>query len=88
MTGNAEEELAALPLMVRLVDAARILGMGRGKAYALASADAFPVPIVRIGKRMFVRKVSLVQYLTRPDEGVDVSPHTLMVDAPTLEEVA
>ena len=42
--------LADLPPGLGLEAAARLLGIGRSNAYALARAEQFPVPLIRIGK--------------------------------------
>lgn len=42
-------EIAALPVMVDLLTAGRVLGIGRTTAYALVRAGEFPCPVVRVG---------------------------------------
>jgi hypothetical protein len=42
-------DVAHLPVMVDLLTAARVLGIGRTTAYALARAGDFPCPVVRVG---------------------------------------
>ncbi|MER6007967.1 helix-turn-helix domain-containing protein [Nonomuraea angiospora] len=42
------------PLVIGVVEAGRMLGMGRTKAYRLARAGQFPCPILRIGGRYTV----------------------------------
>lgn len=46
-----------------LMDAARLLGMGRTKAYALARQGGFPVPLVRVGQRLRVPTAPLLAML-------------------------
>ncbi|WP_241479752.1 DNA-binding protein [Nocardiopsis lucentensis] len=43
------DELKQLPPTIDLMTAARILGIGRTKAYELARVDDFPCRVVRIG---------------------------------------
>lgn len=45
------EEVAALPVVVDLLTAGSVLGMGRCASYELARAGAFPVPVLKIGSR-------------------------------------
>lgn len=42
--------LRALPPVLTLEEAATLLGIGRTSAYTLAKNEAFPVPVLRIGK--------------------------------------
>jgi helix-turn-helix protein len=43
------KDLGDLPAVIDLVTAAKILGIGRTKAYELAQADNFPCRVLRIG---------------------------------------
>ncbi len=45
------EEVAALPVVIDLVTAGRVLGMGRTTAYEAVHRGDFPVPVLRIGRR-------------------------------------
>ncbi|WP_448617248.1 hypothetical protein [Geodermatophilus sp. URMC 65] len=45
------EEVAALPVVIDLVTAARVLNMGRTAAYEAARRGDFPVPVMRVGRR-------------------------------------
>lgn len=45
------EEVADLPVVVDLVTAGRVLGMGRTTAYEAARRGEFPVPVLRVGRR-------------------------------------
>ncbi len=45
------EEVAALPVVIDLVTAARVLNMGRTAAYEAARRGDFPVPVMRVGHR-------------------------------------
>jgi hypothetical protein len=58
------EELAALPVVINLETAARAVGIGRDRAYALARTGQFPVRILPgHGGRYRVSKVDLLVYL-------------------------
>lgn len=47
-------------------ETAERLGIGLGYAYRLAHADELPVPILRIGSLMKVRRVDLESFLGNP----------------------
>lgn len=57
------EELLALPPIVNLPTAARVLGIGRGTAYDLAGRGEFPVPVLRLGARWRVPTSGLLDLL-------------------------
>jgi excisionase family DNA binding protein len=44
---------------VTLTEAAAYLGIARSTAYQLASEDRFPVPIIRLGRRVVVSRAAL-----------------------------
>lgn len=44
------DEVRALPAVVDLPTAARMLGVGRSVAYALVRSGDWPTPIIRVGK--------------------------------------
>lgn len=50
--------------------AGAILGIGRTKAYQLAKADQFPVPLLRVGRRYLVPVPPLLRLLDA-DSGTD-----------------
>ena len=43
-----------------------LLGISRGLGYDLARRGEFPVPIIRLGKRMVVSRMAIDQLLTLP----------------------
>jgi hypothetical protein len=45
------EDVAGLPVVIDIVTAGRVLGMGRTAAYEAARRGDFPVPILRVGNR-------------------------------------
>lgn len=59
-----EPEIAALPPLVDITTAGRALTIGRSTAYALAAANEFPLPVIRIGPRSLrVRSADLRRFL-------------------------
>lgn len=56
-------EIAALPVMVDLLTAGRMLGIGRTTAYKLARDGEFPCPVVRVGGVYKVPTVGLLRLL-------------------------
>ena len=45
------DEVLALPVVVDLVTAGSVLGMGRSAAYEAQRRGDFPVPVLRVGHR-------------------------------------
>lgn len=62
------ERVRALGVTTDLVTAATILGIGRTTAHALARADRFPVPVIRVGHRYRVPTAPILQLLALPAE--------------------
>jgi hypothetical protein len=56
-------QLASLPATVDLMTAARILGIGRTKAYELARQAAFPCLVIRVGDLYRVSTPDLLRQL-------------------------
>lgn len=60
----------ALPAVVDLATAARLLGVGRTAAYELVRTDRWPTPVIRVGKLIRVPSAPLLDLLglvpTRP----------------------
>lgn len=70
--GEGVESLAGLPLMLTVVEAARVLRISRTTAYKLAdlwrrSDGATGLPTVRLGSRVLVRRVDLAQIVGETD---------------------
>ncbi|HEY1915841.1 MAG TPA: DNA-binding protein [Streptosporangiaceae bacterium] len=59
-------EVTALPAVTDLVTAGRALGLGRTKAYELARAGHFPVPVIRSGRAWLVPTSGLLAALGLP----------------------
>jgi excisionase family DNA binding protein len=51
-----------------LTEAAALLGIARSTAYQLAAEERFPVPVIRLGRRLVVSRVALSR-LIDPDSG-------------------
>jgi hypothetical protein len=56
-------EVRQLGVATDLETAGSVLGIGRTTAYALARADAFPVPVLRVGRRYIVAVEGLLAAL-------------------------
>lgn len=56
-------DLDTLPVVLDLRTAARLLGIGRTKAYELARAGRFPCRILRLGTSYRVPTAELLRYL-------------------------
>lgn len=74
-TGRAwsPREIRALGVTTDLLTAASVLRIGRTKAYQMAAAGQFPVPVVRTGRRYVVAVVHLLRLLGL-DTGPDATP--------------
>lgn len=64
-------DVAALPVVVDLLTAASVLGIGRSGAYELARRGEFPVPVLQVGCRYRVVTAHLRELL-----GIAHGPHT------------
>jgi hypothetical protein len=71
-----EEELAALPVAVPLVEAGRALCMGRTKSQELVRRDEFPCRVVSCGGRYVVPKPELLRLLGFPVPEIPIDPAT------------
>lgn len=57
------DEVGALPVVVDLVTAASVLGMGRTAAYEAVRRGEFPVPVLHVGHRYRVVTAHLRELL-------------------------
>ena len=57
------EEVRNLGMTTDIETAAEIIGIGRTLAYELAKNDAFPVRLLRLGRRVVVPTTDLLRYL-------------------------
>ena len=55
------DEVRALPAVVDLVTAARVLGLGRSAAYELVRLGTWPTPVLRLGRLIKVPSAPLVE---------------------------
>ena len=53
------DEVRALPAVVDLTTAARVLGLGRSAAYELVRTGAWPTPVLRLGRLIKVPSAPL-----------------------------
>lgn len=67
------DDVHALGLTTDLETAAEIIGIGRTLAYELAKNDAFPVRLIRLGRRVLVPTADLTRLLgyIDPARGAD-----------------
>jgi len=57
---------------LNIEDAGTMLGISRPTSYKLARADQFPVPVIRVGRRMVVSRSAIEELLSRQkDAGND-----------------
>jgi excisionase family DNA binding protein len=67
-------DAAALPATLTLPQAARLLGIGRTHAYALAAHGEFPVPVMRLGRVVRVPTAPLLTLLGLPAPSPTTTP--------------
>lgn len=65
------DELLALPVSVDVPTAGKAFGISKLTAYRLAQTGDFPVPVIRVGRKMVVSQASLLAAL-----GVDSTQKT------------
>jgi hypothetical protein len=70
------DELLALPPVLDVPTAGRVLGVGRSLAYELVRTGAWPTTVLRIGKLIKIPKAPLMRLLgdTPPAGGVGAQP--------------
>jgi len=61
-------EVRRLGVATDVETAGSVLGIGRTTAYALARADVFPVPVLRVGRRYVVAVEGLLAVLGANDQ--------------------
>lgn len=62
------EEVRALGMTTNIETAAEIIGIGRTFAYELAKNQAFPIRLLRLGRRVVVPVPELLRYLGSVDD--------------------
>ena len=60
------EELAALPPVIPVLTASRILKIGKNETYKLIRSGKYPVRVLEIGGRFRVSKFDLLDFLHAP----------------------
>lgn len=59
-----EEDLCRLPVVVDLMTAAAVLGIGRTSAYEMVRTGRWPTPVLRLGNRIRVPTSALRELLS------------------------
>lgn len=59
-----EDDLRQLPVVVDLLTAASVLGIGRTSAYELVRTGRWPTPVLRLGSRIRVPTAALRELLS------------------------
>jgi len=67
-----EDDLRQLPVVVDLLTAATVLGIGRTTAYELVRTGHWPTPVLRLGNRIRVPTAALRELLTLSTDGPDM----------------
>jgi predicted DNA-binding transcriptional regulator AlpA len=71
------EELSALPAVVDVPTAARLLGLSRTAAYLLIRSGSWPTPIYRLGRLIRIPTAPMLELLCIPSpRGVEFSEAT------------
>lgn len=71
------DELAALPPVLDVPTAAKVLGIGRSLAYDLVRRGDWPTPVLRVGKLIKIPSAPLLALLREQPE---VAPQADFVD--------
>ena len=70
------DELKALPAVIDVPTAARVLGLGRAAAYQLVKEGQWPTPVFRVGKQIRIPTAPLLALLCIQD-GVAKAPTSM-----------
>ncbi len=70
-----EDDLRQLPVVVDLVTAAAVLGVGRTAAYEMVRSGCWPTPVLRLGKRICVPTAALRELLSLSTESPELQVH-------------
>lgn len=68
------EDVRRLGMTTDLETAAEIIGIGRTLAYELVKTEAFPIRILRLGRRVVIPVPDLLRYLGILNQGDGQSP--------------
>ncbi len=72
------DEIRSWPVTVDVRTAGLAFGIGRDQSYRLACEDAFPVPVLRMGRRLRVSRAAVMSLLD-----IDNGPPSLTTTAKT-----
>ncbi|MEX2290935.1 MAG: DNA-binding protein [Mycobacteriales bacterium] len=70
-----EDDLRQLPVVVDLLTAASVLGIGRTSAYELVRTGRWPTPVLRLGSSIRVPTAALRDLLNLSTEGSEAQAH-------------
>jgi excisionase family DNA binding protein len=70
-----EDDLRQLPVVVDLVTAAAVLGVGRTTAYEMVRTGCWPTPVLRLGNRIRVPTAALRELLSPSTVGSELQAH-------------
>ena len=68
----SEDDLRELPVVVDLLTAAAVLGVGRTTAYELVRTGCWPTPVLRLGHRIRIPTAALRELLRLSTTSTDV----------------
>jgi excisionase family DNA binding protein len=71
MVAVHEDDLHRLPVVVDLVTAAGVLGIGRTTAYEMVRTGRWPTPVLRLGNRIRVPTAALRELLSLSTDSPD-----------------
>jgi hypothetical protein len=71
------DELNALPAVIDVVTAGKVIGIGRSNAYELIRRNQFPIPVLHVGKLIKVPTAPLLQLLGL---GTSIGPDSTPAD--------
>ena len=61
-------------------EAGKALGISRQTAYELARRDEFPLPVLRVGKKLRVSTIALARLLGAEDAQIDAEPGAALIE--------
>jgi predicted DNA-binding transcriptional regulator AlpA len=72
-----EDDLRQLPVVVDLLTAAAVLGIGRTAAYEMVRTGCWPTPVLRLGNRIRVPTAALRELLRLSTETPELQVHVV-----------
>jgi predicted DNA-binding transcriptional regulator AlpA len=70
-----EDDLRQLPVVVDLLTAAAVLGIGRTAAYDMVRSGCWPTPVLRLGSRIRIPTAALRELLSLSTETPELRVH-------------